>query len=129
MSAGYESVIDAQIRMAQERGEFDDLPGAGKPLPGAGEAYQEDWWLKQWIEREKISGVLPPTLALRKDVDDLAETLSRKTSELEVRRVVGELNARIVKAQRGLLDGPPAVLNMFDVEEVVSRWRSSRSGA
>lgn len=128
-TGGYESAIDAQIRMAQERGEFDDLPGAGKPLPGAGEAYQEDWWLKQWIERENISGVLPPTLTLRKDVEDLAETLSRKSSETEVRRIVGELNARIVSSQRGLIDGPPVLLSMFDVEEVVSRWRSSRSGA
>jgi hypothetical protein len=122
----YESAFEAQIRQAQERGEFDNLPGAGKPLPGAGEAYDEDWWLKEWLKREEITGVLPPSLALRKDAEDLMETMSRKTSEVDVRRVVGEINARIVKAQRGLLDGPAVVLNIFDVEEVVRRWRSSR---
>lgn len=120
---------EAQIRQAQERGEFDNLPGAGKPLPGAGEQYDENWWLKQWIERENIAGALPPSLALRKDADDLMETLSRKTSEADVRRIVGEVNARIVKARRGLIDGPPVVLSIFDMEEVVGRWRSLRSGA
>jgi hypothetical protein len=125
----YESAFEAQIRQAQERGDFDNLPGAGKPLPGAGEQYDEDWWLKQWIKREEIAGVLPASLMLRKDAEDLMEVLSRKHSETEVRRIVGELNSRIVKAQRGLIDGPPVVLSIFDVEEVVGRWRSSRSGA
>jgi len=125
----HESAFEAQIRQAQERGEFDNLPGAGKPLPGAGEAYDENWWLKQWVKREDIHGVLPASLALRKDAEDLTEVLSRKTSEIEVRRIVGELNSRILKAQRGLIDGPPVVLSIIDVEEVVGRWRSSRSGA
>lgn len=31
---GFESWIDRQIREAQERGEFDDLPGAGEPIKG-----------------------------------------------------------------------------------------------
>jgi hypothetical protein len=124
----YESAFEAQIRQAQERGEFDNLPGMGKPLPGAGEAYDENWWLKEWVRREDISGALPASLALRKDTEDLMETLSRKTSETEVRRIVGELNSRIIRAQRGLIDGPPVVLSIFDVEEVVGRWRSSRSG-
>ena len=125
----YESAFEAQIRQAQERGDFDNLPGMGKPLPGAGEAYDENWWLKEWVRRENISGVLPASLMLRKDAADLVEVLSRKTSELEVRRIVGEINSRILKAQRGLIDGPPVVLSIFDVEEVVGQWRSSRSGA
>jgi hypothetical protein len=32
----YESLIEQQIRLAQERGEFDNLPGSGRPAPGAG---------------------------------------------------------------------------------------------
>jgi hypothetical protein len=125
----YESAFEAQIRQAQERGEFDNLPGAGKPLPGAGEPYDENWWLKEWVRREDISSVLPASLTLRKDAEDLMKVLSGKTSETEVRRIVGELNSRILRAQRGLIDGPPVLLSMFDMEEVVDRWRSSRSGA
>ena len=32
----FTSWIDRQINEAQERGDFDNLPGAGKPLPRAG---------------------------------------------------------------------------------------------
>ena len=46
MSSWYESHIDRQIREAQERGEFDDLPGAGLPRPDRGELYDEDWWIR-----------------------------------------------------------------------------------
>jgi hypothetical protein len=124
----YESAIERQIREAQERGDFDNLPGSGKPLPGAGGHYDEQWWLKQWVRREEITGLLPATLLLRRDAEELMESLSRKGSEAEVRRAVAELNSRIVKANRGLLDGPPVVMRVLDVEEVVSEWRSSRSG-
>jgi Domain of unknown function (DUF1992) len=48
----YESSIDRQLREATERGEFDNLAGVGKPLPGHGSDYAEDWWVKEWLERE-----------------------------------------------------------------------------
>ena len=52
----HESWIDRQIREAAERGEFDNLPGAGKPIPNRNELVDADWWIKQWIEREEITG-------------------------------------------------------------------------
>ena len=73
MTSWYESRIDRQIREAAERGQFDNLPGAGKPLPDRNELHDEDWWLKALLEREKIDGrtLLPPLLALRRECDDL----------------------------------------------------------
>ena len=53
-----------------ERGEFDNLPGAGKPIEGLGAQHDPEWWLKQLIERERIA-VLPPALQLRKDDAEL----------------------------------------------------------
>src|SRR6478736_5784586 len=50
--------VDLQIKRAMERGEFDNLPGAGKPLGDLGSPYDRDWWLKKLIEREQIT-VLP----------------------------------------------------------------------
>ena len=68
----YESAIDRRLREAQERGEFDNLPGAGKPLPGAGGEYDEDWWVKEWLAREgESAGVLPPTLLPPLDADEV----------------------------------------------------------
>jgi len=34
--------VDLQIRQAQERGEFDNLPGAGKPIEGLGGEHDPD---------------------------------------------------------------------------------------
>ncbi len=126
MTSWYESLIDRQIREAQERGEFDNLPGAGKPLPGHGEEYEEDWWIKELIRRENITGVLPASLRLRREVEDLMRTVATKKTEAAVRRVVADLNERILRAQRGHLDGPPVVLSTVDADEIVAAWRAAR---
>jgi hypothetical protein len=119
----YESSIDRQLREATERGEFENLPGAGKPLPGHGQEYDEDWWVKDWLEREgATAGVIPPTLALRRETEDLADRLRRMPTEREVRDYVAELNERIRKARVGLMDGPPVVLAERDVEQVLEEW-------
>ena len=69
--------VDMQIQQAMRRGEFDDLPGAGKPIAGLDRPHDPDWWVKRLIERERITGVLPPALALRKEHAEMAATLDR----------------------------------------------------
>ena len=127
MTHWYESRIDRQIREAQERGEFDDLPGTGQPIPDRGELYDENWWLKQWIQRENITGMVPATLKIRKEAEDLDERLARETQESAVRRIVADLNTRIERANRGLIDGPPVTIPLFNVDDVVARWREARA--
>jgi hypothetical protein len=128
MTNWYESHIDRQIREAQERGEFDDLPGAGKPIPGVDGNYDENWWLKEFVRREDIHGGVPPTLALRKEVEDLPENIVQKKTEWSVRKTVNDLNERILRARRGHIAGPPVYLATFDVEEVVRLWRNAKAG-
>jgi hypothetical protein len=129
MTGRYESRIERAIREAQERGDFDNLPGAGKPIPGRGEPYDENWWINEFAARENISGVLPATMRLRKEIEDLPETVARETAESSVRDVVAELNERIRRAQRGLADGPPVVLLPVDVEDAVRAWRERAAPA
>jgi hypothetical protein len=45
--------IDEIIKAAQERGDFENLPGAGKPIPGAGTKDDDLWWVRSWLERNK----------------------------------------------------------------------------
>ena len=124
----YESSVDRQLREAQERGEFDNLPGAGKPLPGAGGEYDEDWWVKDWLRREGgTDAVLPPTLAVRRERAEIERFVDRKTSERAVRDYVAALNEQIRKARVGLLDGPPTLLPPLDADAVVQGWRERRS--
>ncbi|WP_436520031.1 DUF1992 domain-containing protein [Actinoplanes sp. HUAS TT8] len=124
----YESSIDRQLREATERGEFENLSGAGKPLAGYGGEYDEDWWVKDWLHREgATAGVVPPTLALRRAAEDLAVVVDRLHTEPDVRAHVTELNARIDKACRGHLDGPPVILPPFDEDAVVAAWRERKA--
>ncbi len=47
--------IDEAIQAAQENGDFDDLPGAGKPIPGAGKRDDDLWWVRSWLRRNSKS--------------------------------------------------------------------------
>ncbi len=116
--------VDLQIQQAMERGEFDDLPGAGKPLGDLGSPHDRDWWLKRLIEREQITGVLPAALQLRKEDAELDALLDRETSEKTVRAMLEDFNRRIVEARRQLQGGPPVVTNLRDVEAEVGHWRA-----
>ncbi|GAA3146059.1 DUF1992 domain-containing protein [Nonomuraea roseoviolacea] len=122
----FESWIDRQIREAEERGEFDDLPGKGKPLPDLDKPYDEMWWIKQKLRSEGLSMPLPPTLQLRKDAEEALAEARAARSEREARQVVEEINARIREAIRTGLSGPPLNLLPYDVEKVVAEWRAAR---
>ena len=85
--------VEQQLRVAMERGEFDNLPGAGKPIEDLGTEHDPDWWLKKLIERERITGVLPEALQLRKDDLELDALLDRQPNETFVRRELESFNA------------------------------------
>jgi hypothetical protein len=117
--------VELQIQRAMERGEFDDLPGKGKPLGDLGSPYDRDWWLKKLIEREQVS-VLPAALQLRKDDTELDALLDREATAKSVRQHVEEFNRRIVEARRQLQGGPPVVTRTRDVDTEVERWHERR---
>ncbi len=116
--------VDLQVQRAIERGEFDNLPGAGKPL----EPLDSDpnWWLKKLIERERITGVLPEALQLRRDDAELDAVLDRETSESVVRESLELFNRRVINARRQLQGGPPVITPTRDVEAEVEAWRVRR---
>lgn len=119
--------VDQQVRRAIERGEFDNLPGAGKPIRGLGGTHDPDWWVKQLIEREQITGVLPPALALRQEDAELEARLDSEATEDGVRGLVDDFNRRVVDARRQLLGGPPVVTRTRDVEAEVEAWHTRRT--
>lgn len=117
--------VDLQVKQAMERGEFDNLPGAGKPIKNLGTHDDPDWWVKQLVEREKIT-VLPPSLQLRKEDAELDARLDRMGSESEVREAVEEFNERVIAARYRPSEGPPLITMPRDVEETVAAWRERR---
>lgn len=101
----FESWVDKQIREATERGEFDNLPGHGKPLSGAGEQYDELWWVRDKLRREEVS-YLPPALAIRKAAEDAHAEALRARTEAGVREIIATINDRIREALHRPNDGP-----------------------
>ena len=49
-----ESYVEQMIRRAAELGKFENLPGAGKPIPDLDQPYDENWWLKKLIRQEQL---------------------------------------------------------------------------
>lgn len=122
-----ESGVERRIREAQERGEFDDLPGAGKPLPDLDRPYDEMWWVRKKLKSEGLS-YLPPTMQLRKDVEEAVERATSAPSEAAARAIVRETNEHIRYANRTALHGPPSTVAPLDEDEVVRRWRQRHAG-
>lgn len=123
----FESWIDRQIREARERGEFDNLPGAGKPIPGLKGRQDENWWVKGLIERENLKPLLPTTLSLRKEAEELLDRVAAEQSEQTVREIVADLNERILDSRRRKVDGPDIWIRTFNVDRVVVQWRERRA--
>ncbi|MGO4593169.1 DUF1992 domain-containing protein [Leifsonia sp. 2TAF2] len=119
-------IIENSIQQAIRRGEFDNLPGAGKPLPGLTGTHDPDWWIRRKIEREQLTGLGPPALLLRTEDKELEAKLDRLASESAVREHLETFNRRIVEARRQLQGGPPVVTPTRDVDAELERWRQRR---
>ena len=122
----WESHVERQIREAQERGEFDNLPHQGQPLPGLDKPHDPLWWVRQLLERENLS-VTPAVFELKKRIESEMSRIQGMGSESLVRKTLTELNDEIREFNRTQTAGPGSDLAPFDIEEVVTRWRDMRS--
>jgi hypothetical protein len=123
----FETWVERRIREAQERGAFDDLPGAGKPLPGLDRPFSTERWVVDWARREGLEteAMLPEPLVLRKEVERLPDVVRELDSEEQVRAVVRDLNQRIAAWIRRP-SGPRVVVAPADQDRMVELWRASR---
>ncbi|MDO5682569.1 MAG: DUF1992 domain-containing protein [Propionibacteriaceae bacterium] len=121
----FEGWIDRQIREAMERGEFDNLPGAGKPIPNLNDT-DENWWIKGKLEREGIKPPLPNALALRREVEEIQRTLADVHSEAQAREIIEDLNTRVRELYLHQERGPTIVVRTVAVEPAIEQWRRRR---
>jgi hypothetical protein len=118
----WDSWIEEQINRARDEGQFDNLEGAGKPLPGLADGYDPDWWVKRLVQRERVS-IAPPSLELLRKVEvEMAKILALRR-EPDVRARVATLNAEIARVNATAATGPPTRLAPLDVEAIVEQWR------
>jgi hypothetical protein len=126
-SAERAAYVENAIQQAIRRGEFEGLPGAGKPLEGLGENHDPDWWIRRKIEREQLRGLGPPALMLRVEDRELGHRLDALNRESDVREVLDDFNRRVRHARMQLLGGPPVVTPLRDVEAEVTAWHERRA--
>jgi len=117
------------IRDAMAQGKFDNLEYAGKPIPGLGEGYDPDWWVKGLIQRENITGMGPKAILLRTEDAELDARLDAQYSEKQVREILQDFNKRVIDARRQLQGGPPVITKTRDVDAEVERWHARRAAA
>lgn len=119
--------IETAIQVAIRRGDFDDLPGAGKPLEGLGTHHDPDWWIRRKIEQENLTGLGPPALLLRTEDRELDDQLDLLGREADVRAVLEDFNRRVIEARRQLQGGPPVVTDPRDIDAEVAAWAERRA--
>ncbi len=126
----FQTWIDQQVADAERRGLFENLPGAGKPLPIKPGAVDGDYgaaWARDYARREGVSPeeMLPTPLRLRRQIERLAETAGEFATEAEVREAAAELNQRIIEWRR-IPIGPPIHVSLVNADNLVARWRAAQ---
>ena len=96
-----DELAERRIAEAMERGELDDLPGAGAPLPAEDDALVPEA-LRVGYRLLRNAGFLPPELALRREIADVEELVSAATGS-EAKAALGRrlqvLNLRLAEAR------------------------------
>lgn len=122
--------VEGAIERGIRQGDFDKLPGAGKPLD-LGDPRDPDWWIKDYATREKLdlAEAMPGVAALRKESLEFTDNLERFESEDEVRSAAEDLNHRILedrKDLRNLQNTFPLAAPELDVDSVVKQWKTTQ---
>ena len=121
--------VEGQIRRAEAQGEFRDLAGAGKPLPNLDREQDPLTWVVNKLRAEKfdLTAVLPPQLALAREVELLPDKLTGLPSQSAVLAYLTDLNRRITQAHARPAEGPPMRTKLVDVEASLEQWRGYRA--
>jgi hypothetical protein len=96
MLTGFEKIVEERIRQAQKKGEFDNLPGSGKPLQ-----FEDDSYIKQELRLAykilKNADCIPPEIELKKEINHMEDLLSKMDNTVEKYRTIKKLNFLIMK--------------------------------
>ena len=92
----HQKIAERKIKEAQEKGEFDDLPGQGEPLPLEDDSHvPED--LRLAYKVLKNADCLPPEIELRKEIRQMEDMLESIPDEKEKYRQIKRINLKITQ--------------------------------
>lgn len=110
--------IERTLREAVEAGEFDDLPGQGRPISDIDLPYDADWWVRRWWERNRARD---EAAALSAVVQRRLPLVMARPDEAGVRAGLEEINGMITGASKS------AEVATIPIDEMLAAWRRRRS--
>ncbi|MBN1931496.1 MAG: DUF1992 domain-containing protein [Desulfobacterales bacterium] len=96
MLPGFEKIVEERIKKAQQKGEFDNLAGSGKPL-----TFEDDRFIAEELRLAykilKNADCVPPEIELKKEIERVEELLSNMPDTSEKYQTLKKLNFLIMK--------------------------------
>ncbi|MDL1983683.1 MAG: DUF1992 domain-containing protein [Deltaproteobacteria bacterium] len=96
MLTGFEKIVEERIRQAQKKGEFDNLPGSGKPLK-----FEDDCYIMEELRLAykilKNADCTPPEIELKKEINRMEDLLFKMDDTAEKYRTIKKLNFLVMK--------------------------------
>jgi hypothetical protein len=129
----FETWVDQQISRARERGAFENLPGAGRPLPKRDREQTSFDWALDWARRESgddpsvVVGMLPPGMALRRERDLLPAAVTQLAGEAEARALAEDYNRRVREFWRRPQLTADVVPGLADADALAAHWHATRA--
>ena len=107
MFKGFQKIVEERIRVAQQKGQFDNLDGRGKPLPPdvIGDTVPEDLRLSYRIL--KNADCVPPEVELKHEIRRTEDLLAGMTETRAKYGILKKINYLIIKLntmRRGRVD-------------------------
>ena len=94
--SSFDKIVEAMIREAQERGEFDNLPGKGKPIDLS--AYfetPEEVRMAQSVL--KNAGITSPEVMILKEIAELRQILPSLTDEKKNQEIQKQIQQKQIE--------------------------------
>lgn len=126
MLSGFEKIVEERIRKAQKKGEFDNLPGSGKPL-----VFDDDRFVSEELRLAykilKNADLVPPEIGLKKEIKQTEELLAGMQDTSEKYRILNKLNFLIMKLNSMRNTSIKLEMPQQYTEKLVERFGSSHS--
>jgi len=124
----FQKIAEEKIQEAMRRGEFDNLPGAGKPLPPDDlDRVPEE--LRTGYKILKNAGLIPEEMQLRKDMISLADLIAVCKDDTERSRLQKELTAKKLRYQMLMAERGWQTSSAFlEYESQIQRKLTDRDG-
>jgi hypothetical protein len=126
MFYGFGKIIEERILTAQKRGEFENLPGAGKPLE-----FEDDRFVSEELRLAykilKNADCVPVEIELKKEIKQTEDLLAGMQETSEKYRILKKLNFLILKLNS--IRNTSIVHEMPQVytEKLVERFENSKT--